>query len=332
MENDFRLELSSTCSLQPAACRLEVLHSISELSSLPGPLILVGGTFDGLHLGHQALIRRAQEEAQQCGGEVVVMTFDQHPAALLRPDKAPRLITTISQKKQLLEKLGVKWLLLLPFDEALAATPAEQFINELVSVSKNLKAICVGASWSFGQGGKGNLALLRQLGEHLHFSVITIEPIQVTASIVSSTRIRQAVALGNLDEVAACLGRRYALSGLVVRGEGRGKTLGFPTANLDVENQQLPPNGVYAIQAQVRGFSYQGVANIGVRPTVEVENAPRTIEVHLLDFQGDLYGEEIALELVIYLREEKKFPSLEALRTQIQLDVEKARGRVKSEE
>ncbi len=304
---------------------MTIFHSIAELSSLSGPLIVVGGTFDGVHVGHQALLRAAQEEAKRCGGHAVVMTFDQHPAALLRPDQAPRLLTTTSQKIKLLQKFGVETLLLLSFNEALAAMPAEKFIQKLVAAGNPLKTICLGEAWSFGQGGKGNLELLRQKGEEFHFSVTSMNPVEVAGRAVSSTRIRQAIAAGDFEDVIASLGRYYELSGVVVSGAGRGKKLGFPTANLDVSALQLPPYGVYAVRAKINDVLYPGVANIGVRPTIDVLPASPTVEIHLLNFQGNLYGKEITIELGEYLRREKKFSTLQELQSQILSDVEEAR-------
>lgn len=304
---------------------MHLLHSITELSKLSGPLILIGGTFDGVHRGHQALLQRAQEEAQRHHGQVVVLTFDQHPFAFLRPHQAPRLLTTTSQKIKYLYELGVEALLLLAFNQDLAATPAEQFIEQLATAGPALKTICLGESWSFGQGGKGNVALLRKKGAEFHFDVMTMAPIQLAGVPVSSTRIRQAIALGNLEEATACLGRHYQLSSIVVHGAGRGKKLGFPTANLNVGFAQLPPYGVYAVVVQFEGSFYQGVANIGLRPTLESSSSSPVVEVHLFDFVGDLYGKEMSVELVKFLRSEKKFATLDELQNQILSDVEEAR-------
>lgn len=309
---------------------MNIFSSISDLSALREPIVLVGGTFDGVHIGHQALIRRAQEEANQCGGRVVVMTFDQHPAAFLRPEKAPKLLTNPEQKIKLLEELGVDKVLLLPFNAALAATTAEQFIHQLAAAAPELKTICVGANWSFGQGGKGNLALLRQLGEELHFSVITIDPVQAEGEIISSTRIRNALAAGDLKAAATCLGRPYALAGTVIRGAGLGKDLGFPTANIAVDHAQLPPSGVYIARVLFNGASYPAGVNIGVRPSVFVPSIDGTknlvtVEVHLLDFKEELYGREIKVELISFLREERTFMHEEDLKAQIQQDLEMGR-------
>ncbi|MCF7728862.1 MAG: bifunctional riboflavin kinase/FAD synthetase [Chthoniobacterales bacterium] len=304
---------------------MNIFSSINELSLLKEPLVLVGGTFDGVHLGHQALICRAQEEAQKYGGRVVVMTFDQHPAAFLRPEQAPKVLSSTSQKIELIEKLGVRELLLLPFNATLAATTATQFIHQIVKAAPSLKAICVGANWAFGQGGKGNVTLLGQLGEKHHFSVITMDPVLIGNEVVSSTRIRSLIATGDLKNATACLGYRYTLSGSVIHGAGLAKGLGFPTANLMVDQMQLPPNGVYLTKALVHGSLYHAGVNIGFRPTIYWINNKITVEAHLLDFTGDLYGKEMRLEFISFIREEITFMSIEDLRVQINKDLQTAK-------
>lgn len=304
---------------------MNIFHSIAELANLSKPIILVGGTFDGVHVGHQALIQRAQEEALRHDGDLVVMTFDQHPFFLLRPHEAPPFLTTVAQKIKILKKLGVEKILLLPFNQTLAATSAENFIEQLATAGPPLKAICLGEAWSFGRGGKGNVALLRQKGEGFYFSVLTMEAVLIKGIAVSSTRIRQAIVCGNLEEATACLGRHYALSGLVVHGAGEGKELGFPTANLDVGKAQLPPYGVYAARAEIEENVCLGVVNIGIRPTMPMDSPTPVVEVHLFDKNEDLYGKEVTLELGTFLRPEKKFATLQELQSQIGRDVEDAR-------
>ncbi|MFI0347647.1 MAG: riboflavin biosynthesis protein RibF [Chthoniobacterales bacterium] len=311
---------------------MKLLNSIPELATLQGPLVLVPGTMDGVHRGHQALIYRGRQEAKKLGGTAVVMTFDQHPSTLLRPDKAPRLLTSTAQKLSLLEQLGVERVLLLSFDQKLAATSAEEFIQQLVE--QNLKTICVGGEWIFGRGGKGNIALLHRLGEQLKFSVIRIEPVEISNMRISSTNLRQAIASGHLIDAAAGLGRRYAIAGLVIEGAGRGKKIGYPTANLFIQKAQFPPFGVYTVRARAHGKTFSGVANIGVRPTVQkissistshLNCCEATVEIHLFDFAGNLYGEEMELELLSFLRPEKIFSSFDELKAQIAIDVEIAK-------
>jgi riboflavin kinase/FMN adenylyltransferase len=305
---------------------MRILHSIDELSSLSGPIVLAAGTFDGVHLGHQALIRCAMEEASASGGTAVVMTFDRHPASLLRPEKAPKLLTRNDVKISLLSGMDVPALLLLEFTSDLAGVPAQDFIASLVAACSPLHAFCVGRQWTFGKGGEGNVALLKQLGAERKFEVIQIDPVLAADSPISSTRIREAIASGDFAESSACLGRPFLLTGKVVSGDGLGATIGFPTANLDLDGMQLPPNGVYAVRVHREGRVYPGVANIGVRPTVDPASSKRTVEVHLFDFSEDLVGKELSLEFVKFLRREEKFSGLDALKGQIAKDCERARA------
>lgn len=301
-----------------------ILHSIDDLAGLKGPIILAAGTFDGVHLGHQALIRRAMSEAASCGGTAVVMTFDRHPASLLRPEKAPSLLTRNAGKIALLEGMGVPALLLLPFTNELASVPARDFIASLVHASSPLRAICVGSQWSFGRGGEGNVALLQEFGAEWNFEVIQIDPVQTEGSPISSTRIRTAIASGDLEQAAACLGRPFRVIGEVVTGAGLGSKIGFPTANIDVAGMQLPPNGVYAVKILCKGIVLKGVCNIGFRPTVDSSATVPVVEVHLFDFSADLVRESLSFEFVKFLRPERKFAGLEELKAQIGRDCEQA--------
>ena len=308
---------------------MKILHSIDELASLKGPIVLAAGTFDGLHLGHQALIRRAMDEAASCGGTAVVLTFDRHPASVVRPDRAPKLLTLNQSKIALLDRMEVPALLLLEFTPELASVPAEEFIESLVAASHPLRMICVGSQWSFGKGGQGTLTLLEQMGRekgNKGFSVIQITPVQVHESAISSTRIRNAIAAGDFAEAQACLGRPFLLAGKVVKGAGLGATIGFPTANLDIEGMQLPPNGVYAVKVSRGAATLRGVCNIGLRPTVDATATTPVVEVHLFDISEDLVGEELSLEFLQFLRGEEKFVGLEELKTQIARDCDTARS------
>ena len=305
---------------------MKMLHSIEELGGLKGPIVLAAGTFDGLHLGHQALIRRAMQEASDCGGTAVVMTFDRHPAALLRPEKTPKLLTRNNEKIALMEGMGVQALLMLEFTRELAGVPARNFIASLVSSASPLRAVCVGREWFFGKGGEGNVALLKELGVEHNFSVIQIDPVMVEDSPISSTRIRAAISSGNLTEAASCLGHPFLLSGTVVSGAGLGSKIGFPTANLDVSGMQLPPSGVYAVQVYHGSDPLKGVCNIGLRPTVDSSATTPVVEVHLFDVSADFVGERLSLEFVKFLRPERKFSGLEELKSQIASDCDKARG------
>ena len=308
-----------------------VLRNVGELERVPGPLFLAIGVFDGVHLGHQAVIGRALEAARRDGGTAVVVTFDPHPVRVLRPDQAPRLLTSTGHKLQLIRDLGVEHQLVIHFDQAFAATPPEDFIRELSAAARPLREICVGFEWSFGKGRAGNLALLERLGAKLGFAEVGVPAVKIDGEIVSSTLIRRAVEAGELARAARLLGREFTILGTVVEGDRIGRTLGFPTANLSAHNEQYPPNGVYAVEARRSGTTLPGVANIGIRPTVKHASGERLFEVHLFDFHEEIYGEDLEITFRKFLRPEQKFASLDELRRQISSDAAQARAVIQSE-
>ncbi|MEP6685602.1 MAG: bifunctional riboflavin kinase/FAD synthetase, partial [Verrucomicrobiota bacterium] len=277
------------------------------------------------HLGHQAVISTSARHAREVGGTAVVVTFDPHPAKVLRPDEAPHLLTATQHKIALIRDLGVAHLLVLHFDREFAATPPEKFVLELVRHSKPLREICVGHEWSFGKGRAGNLALLKELGDRHHFDVIGIRPVKVNDAVVSSTAIRRAIEAGDFSAAAEMLGRDYTILGTVKRGAQLGRMLGYPTANLSAHNEQFPPNGVYVAEAQLDGAIYPGVANLGYRPTVASGTAERLLELYLFDLDREIYGQDIEVRFIRYLRPEKKFESTNSLAAQIAEDVRQAR-------
>src|SRR5438132_7522023 len=304
---------------------MEILQSISDRSRLSGPLFLAIGVFDGVHLGHQAVISTSAEHAQAANGTPVVLTFDPHPEKVLRPEAAPHLLTATSHKIALVRDLGMAHLLIITFDKQFAATEPEDFVQQLAQHSKPLREICVGHEWSFGKNRRGNLELLKKLGAQSDFNVVGIPPVTVNGKIVSSTTIRQAVEVGDLKKAAEMLGREYTILGTVVRGDDLGKKIGFPTANLSAHNEQFPPNGVYFAEARLEGVAYPGVVNLGYRPTVSSSKTERILEIHLLDFDRDIYGKDLELRFIRYLRPEKKFENVDALVHQIERDVQQAR-------
>lgn len=303
---------------------MRILHSIAELSELPGPLVLAIGVFDGVHLGHRAVIQRALTDARAAGGTAVVVTFDPHPARVLRPEQSPLLLTCIQHKQQLISALGVENFLIVPFDKTVAAMEPSEFIREIATAAKPLRQICVGENWAFGKGRAGNIHLLKTLGEKMGFAAIGIPDVQMNERPVSSTAIRNAVQAGDITTAEKLLGRNFSILGTVVAGRKMGRTIGFPTANLATNNEKLPPNGVYAVTMQLRGNHLRGVANVGVRPTLEDVGA-RVCEVHLFDYTGNFYGEEVEVSFLRFIREERKFQSLDALRDQIAQDVTAAK-------
>ncbi len=305
---------------------MEILRSIAELAHLPGPIFLAIGVFDGVHRGHQAVISTSAEHAQMANGTPVVVTFDPHPMKVLRPGKAPHLLTATQHKIKLIRDLGVRHLLVIKFDKAFAGTAPEDFVQQLVTHSRPLSEICVGHEWSFGKGRRGNLALLRKLGAQFDFDVVGIPAVTLrNGELVSSTAIRHAIEAGDLTKAAEMLGRDYTILGTVVRGEDLGKKIGFPTANLSAHSEQFPPDGVYFAHARLDGIVYPGVVNLGYRPTVSSDKSERVLEIHLLDFDHDIYGKDIEVRFVRYLRPEQKFENVDALARQIELDVQQAR-------
>ena len=302
---------------------MKTLRQIDDLAQLPGLLALGIGVFDGVHLGHLAVIRCTLAAARESDGTPVIVTFDPHPARILRPENPPRLLTSTAHKLQLLAGAGVENVLLVEFNSAFAGQSPDEFIRRLAVHS--VKTICVGEDWAFGKNRSGNVDFLRQLGSDLGYSVIAVPPVKIGSEIVSSTLIRRAVEAGELDRAEQYLGRPYTILGTVVSGAKLGRTIGFPTANLSAHNEQFPPNGVYAIRARVGSNSHEGVANIGVRPTMDDATPGRLLEVHLFDFDHDLYGQDIEISFAKFLRPEQKFPDLDALRAQISADSTKAR-------
>lgn len=308
---------------------MTLLREISELGTLPGPLYLAIGVFDGLHLGHQVVIGAAQAEAVQHGGRVVVVTFDPHPIEVLSPRHAPRLLTAPQHKLALLEReLGVRHCWVIRFDLERARQTGEEFIAELLAAAgpDRLAGIYVGEQWRFGQGRSGDLALLQRLGTSGRFVAFGLPTLEIEGAPVSSTRIREAIGAGDFAVAHRLLGRSYTVYGTVVEGRRLGRSIGFPTANLLVNREQLPPTGVYAVRAMGRGDGWNGVANLGYRPTVAGDATERLLEVHLFDFVGDIYGEVLEVEFVEFLRAERKFAGVVELQAQIAVDAAAARA------
>jgi riboflavin kinase/FMN adenylyltransferase len=305
---------------------MQLLHQIADLASLPGPLHLAAGFFDGVHLGHQEVLRSARQGAAADGGLAVVVTFDRHPADIIRPGTAPRLLTSTRHKALLMERLGAAAMLVIPFDEAMAATAADAFVGSLVRAARPLASISCGRDWTFGHARGGNRELLAVLGSRAGFAVHAVAPVLLDGEPVSSTRVRLAIEAGDFVGAARLLGRGYSILGEVIKGRQLGRRLGFPTANLVLEAEQLPPVGVYAVRAVLDGRLLDGVANLGLRPTIEDGCLTRHFEVHLFDFAGDIYGRPLDVRFVARLRDEVRFDSLDALKAQIADDTRRARA------
>ena len=305
---------------------MNIIRTAKELNAGQHKVSLAIGFFDGVHLGHQQIIRQTIADARQPDGLALVVTFDRHPNAVVAPARVPPLIYSLSQKLRALEGLGADALLLIPFDKAFSEQPGEQFIRALVRDLGQVQSLCVGANFVFGHRRAGNVALLKKLGAELHFSVHGMAAVSLDGSAVSSTRIRGLIRAGELDLASQMLGRAYSLCGKVVAGDQLGRQLGFPTANLDVAGLVLPPNGVYAIHLLARGKTHRAVANIGIRPTLQNPKPPLRVEAHLLGFDGNLYGEELELVFREKLRDEMKFASVTELKQQIARDIDRAKA------
>lgn len=304
-----------------------------QILSVPQPLgrpaVLAIGMFDGVHLGHQAVLGRARGLAGDTAAAVAV-TFEHHPATVLMPDRAPLLLTTPGQRLRALAALGLDAALVLRFDEAFSRRPAEEFIRSLAAGFGRLHAVCVGEDFVFGHRRSGDLALLRRLGNELEFAVEGITPVADANGPVSSTRLRELIRTGRLDEATRLLGRPYALAGKVIRGAQLARRLGWPTANLDIAGRVTPPPGVYAARARIvsedalPGPPWPAAVNIGVRPTVATGPAGLQVEAHLIGFHDDLYGRELELEFALWLREERRFATVAELQAQVARDLAEA--------
>jgi len=301
-----------------------IIHTANELPLAHQRVCLAIGFFDGVHLGHQQIIRQTLANARQHDATALVLTFDRHPNAVVAPERVPPLIYSLPQKLRVIESLKVDVLFLIHFDTTFSRQTGEEFLRGLHRDLGQIRSICVGANFLFGHRRSGNVELLRKLGAELKFSVHGVAAVALDGKTVSSTRIRQAIQAGDLDAASQMLGRPYSLAGKVIFGDGLGRKLGFATANIDVAGLALPPKGVYAARAEVSGKTFRVVLNIGHRPTLGNPNPQLRMEAHLMDFQGDLYGQELEIQFVEHLRAEQKFQSLDDLRQQIARDIQQA--------
>lgn len=306
---------------------MTILDSARELQAGPRPVCAAIGIFDGVHLGHQQIIRQTLADAEQHEGVALVITFDRHPNAVVAPERVPPLVQPLSQRLRVIESLGADALLLIHFDAAFSRQTGDAFVRGLARDLGRLRSLCVGADFHFGYRRGGNVDLLRNLGAEFQFTVHGMAAVSLNGQPISSTRIREAVCRGDLDAASQMLGRAYALAGRVVKGGGLGRQLGFPTANLDVAGLVLPPRGVYAVHVRAGDRAQRAVMNIGVRPTLRDPEPKLCVEAHLLDFEGDLYDQELEVTFAARLRDEQRFSSLAELQKQIARDIAKARSR-----
>ncbi len=289
----------------------------------PGPVLALGN-FDGLHRGHMKIVDRVRRRAGERGGTPAAMTFDPHPPRVVRPDKAPPLLMTTAQRLEALTRAGMQGVAVVRFTHEMSQWDPETFVRTVLVEWLRVVEVWVGANFLFGHDRTGTFSVLRTLGARYGFRAEKIDPVRYKDFVVSSTRIRRLVAEGRVDEAGALLGHHYFIDGTVVKGAQRGRQLGFPTANLDTENELLPPAGVYATTAAISGVAHPSVTNVGLRPTFgDVDRIQ--VETHLLDIDRDLYGARIRLSFVQRLRDERAFPDVDALREQIDADCRSAR-------
>jgi riboflavin kinase/FMN adenylyltransferase len=312
---------------------VEVIEHLSAAQAAIGgrPAAVTFGAFDGLHLGHQDLIHRVVECSRRNGGAAVALTFAEHPLKLLAPAYAPPLLLSQTQKIEVLAALGVDVTVVVEFDRAFADQSPETFVEDVLLGALRARAIFLGFNNRFGKGGAGDATLVQQIGRERGVEVEVVPPRLLGESVVSSTQIRGVLREGQVRRAATLLGRPYRIEGEVVAGLGRGRVLGFPTANLAVPpDRLLPGSGVYAVHVHHAGRIWAGMMNIGHRPTFEPGRL--SVEVHMIDFEGDLYGERLDVDFVERLRTEQRFASIDALRSQLELDRQVTRSILESEQ
>jgi riboflavin kinase/FMN adenylyltransferase len=306
---------------------MKVFNNLDQIEVPFRNAVITIGNFDGVHIGHQALFHEVIEKAEAIGGTSVGMTFDPHPLRVLKQNNHPPLITLYEQKAELIERAGIDILICIPFTLAFAAMSAEEFVRDLLVNKIGVKAIVVGEDYSFGKNREGNIDLLRSYAPKYGFEVIVagwIKSARAMSDRISSTKIRQLVMDGRMEQAEKMLGRNYQIRGKVVTGRDRGgKLLGIPTANINLHDELCPKTGIYAVTVECQGTQYKGVANIGYSPTFEDHEF--TVEVHILDFDDNIYGKSIRVNFIKRIRDEVKFANISELIDQINLDIAAAR-------
>lgn len=302
---------------------------VDRLENITQPFknaVITIGNFDGVHIGHQALFHEVIEKAHAIDGTSIAMTFDPHPIRVLKRNNTPPLITLQEQKSELIERSGMQVLICIPFTKQFASLSAEDFIKNLLIDKIGMKAIIVGGDYTFGKNREGNLAVLKSFASQLDYEVIVADWIKAAQNVsdrISSTKIRELVMAGEVKPARKMLGRHYQIRGLVVKGRDRGgKLLGIPTANINLQDELCPKTGIYAVTVEYHNRLYRGVANIGYSPTFDDNEF--TVEVHLLDFAENIYGEKIRVNFIERIRDEKKFADISELKDQINRDIKTA--------
>lgn len=303
---------------------MRIVRSLSALRPPDGGTVVTIGNFDGVHLGHREIFRRVVGAARSRQAAAAVVTFEPHPLRLLAPAKAPARINTPAEKVRLIRASCIDLLLILPFTRKLAALPAGRFVDDILVARLGVRHLVIGYDYAFGRNREGDAVFLAQAARRHGFTLEVLEPLKAGAEVYSSTRIRQTLLRGDVAAVVDVLGRHFTLDGQVVTGDGRGRQLGFPTANLATAKELLPRDGVYAVRVRHGRRMYDAVANLGHRPTFA--GSGPSLEIHLLDFSGDLYGARLRLYFVERLRDEQRFPSVGALQAAIRDDIARARA------
>ncbi len=314
------------------------MQVITDLSVAPFPgerTVLTIGVYDGVHVGHRTVISQVRERAAREGAKSVVVTFDRHPLSIVRPEAAPRLLANLDQKLSLLESTGVDAVVIVPFNEAQANETPVEFVERVLVNNLATKVVIVGSDFHFGHMRQGNVTLLREMGERHDFNcepVVLVPRADGIDEPVSSTAIRRALAGGEIDTASRMLGRPYEVRGTVVTGDQRGRTIGFPTANVQIpKGMCMPSDGVYAgVYTRPDGSEYATAINLGRRPTFYANQEASLLEAYLMDFSGDLYGEDASVKFLAFLRSEKQFSGIDELKQQLQHDIEHARQAVRA--
>ncbi len=303
---------------------MKIFHG-TENANIARPCVLTLGVFDGLHLGHQAIMRQVVERARSVGAVATAMTFDPHPRAVLHPETAPPLLQTLDQRLANLEVLGIEQTIVIPFSREFAGQPAENFLNEIIHDRLHAREVYLGKGFAFGKDRGGNIDLLRSMSKQLGFVADEVDEVQLRGNRISSSAIRKVLAEGRVNLARRMLGRPYGVEGVIIRGNRRGHTIGFPTANLKPHNRVIPRYGVYATATLIDGIWRKSITNIGVRPTFESDSEP-SIETYVFDFDGDLYGDVLRVRFLHRIRDERKFNGIEELKAQIERDTKRARN------
>ena len=306
---------------------MKIFDHLDKISQPFKNAVVTIGNFDGVHIGHQALFHEVIEKADAIGGTAVAMTFEPHPMRILKQNNHPPLITLYEQKEELIQRTGIDVMICVPFTKAFASLSAREFIEDLLIQKIGMKAIVVGKDYSFGKNREGNLQPLKAFAEEMDFDVIVADWIKMSKNYpdrISSTRIRELVMAGQMEKAQKMLGRHYQIRGTVVTGRDRGgKLLGIPTANINLHDELCPRTGIYAVTVECRGLQYIGVANIGYSPTFNENEF--SVEVHILDFNDNIYNEKIRVNFIQRIRDEIKFSNISELIEQIQKDIATAR-------